>query len=239
MNIEVTSAVGFNARLNLHVLATNRTGDTEQLERTLAIPAGSPAYPSVNDFNIPLHRLLTFGADQLSLVYDIAISGQGMITAGSYACGTASIATPLRLALSHDTIDLGGRVVEIDQGTRDKIARYLVAGEVCADVGNHFPLGMNACVVLRPDSQSQGATGAVSIPVRIPAGQVNQDRSCQSASDTSIVGAIDDSSLTIFHNPKIYAHLLLYIPDTDTVEIRDQDFLHFVSRAVLKLKVGG
>jgi hypothetical protein len=235
LDLRIVSAVGFPGRLNIHIKGVNKAGDSATLDKTVYVAPGSVAYPRTTDYTIPLSRVLNIGAHDLRINYDIAVTGHGAIESQGYATGKAVVSTPLRLALCADTIDLGGRVVEIDQSLRDKIARYLVAGELYADVGNHFPLGMNACVVLRPDS---GPT-ADSMRVGIPAGRVDQNRACQYQTDTTVVGTLDEQSLVIFHNPNIRARLLLYVPESDTVEIRHQDFLNVTTRAVLKLRIGG
>ena len=240
LDLHITSAIGYRGRLNLHITGTNKAGDTACLDQTVYLAPGDPTFPRMTDYTLPLHHVLTIGPEHVRFSYDIEVSGYGSIQAEGYATGQAAISTPLRLALCADTIDLGGKVVEIDQGLRDNIARYLVAGEIQADVGNHFPLGMNACVVLKPEPEdSQRATDTLAIPVGIPGGMVDASRTCQHQADTTVVGAIDEHSLAIFHNRRIRARLLLYTPESDTVEIRHQDFLKITARAVLKLKVGG
>jgi hypothetical protein len=254
LDLKVASGIRFHTHLNLHIVARNQAGDSALIDRELQVEPGSPNDPRVAEFHVPLAGILDIGPDQLSVSYDIGIWGRGEVETGSFACGNASVSTPLNLALAHDTIDMGSRIVAIDQSTRDKIARYLVAGQVCAEVENHFPLGMNACVVLTqvPESQdsgsgldgpgtdsSQGAADAVALPFEIPAGVVDQNQVCRHSSDTTVAGEVDESQLGIFHNSRIAAHLLLYVPDTDTVEIRGEDFVRIRSRAVLRLRVGG
>jgi hypothetical protein len=240
LDLRIMSEIGFLGRLNLHISGANRAGDTARIDKTVYVLPGSPAYPQITECAIPLYHVLTIGPDQVRFSYDLGITGRGSIEYNSCATGKIAVSTPLRLALCADTIDLGGRVVEIDQATRDKIARYLVAGEIQADVGNHFPLGINACVILKSESgDSQGTTDTLSIPIGIPAGAVDANQTCRGQTDTTIVGTIDGPSLAIFHNPKISARVLLYTSDTDTVLLQPQDFLRILSRAVLKLRIGG
>lgn len=243
MDLVVTSGIGFPLHLDLHIAARNKTGDSECLDRHLLVAPGNPDYPQVAEFHISLARLLNIGPEHLSVSYNVGIWGRGEIMERSFACGNASVSTPLRLALAHDTIDVGSRIVTLDQSTRDRIDRYLVAGEVQAEVENHFPLGMNALVVLTqvPDSTDSAggkqACAPVALPVEIPAGAVDRNEVCCHSSDTTVTGGLDSTQLSVFHNPRFAAHLLLYIPNTDTVEIREQDFVRIRTRATLKLKV--
>jgi hypothetical protein len=252
LTLKLVSAIGFRARLNLHIFGINKTGDTARIDQTVYIAPGSPEFPNLTEEVIPLRRVMNIGPEHLYLTYDIGVSGRGSIEKAGYSTGQAAVSTPLRLALCADTIDLGGRVVEIDQGVRDKIARYLVAGEINADIGNHFPLGMNACVTLKPvlagpDSSAGGgeresdirSTDTLAIPVGIPAGGLSRDRTCQSRTDTTVVGTVDETSLAIFHSPKIRVGIRLFMPETDTVVLRGQDYFRLATRAVLKLRVGG
>jgi hypothetical protein len=255
LDLKVASGVRFRMHLNLHIVGRNRAGDSSRIERELQVEPGYPNDPRVAEFHVPLAGILDIGPDQLSVSYDIGLWGRGEVEQGSFTCGNASVSTPLHLALAHDTIDMGSRIVTFDQSTRDRIARYLVAGEVCAEVENHFPLGMNACVVLRADSgvspyvpessnsgtgdERQGENDAVALPFEIPAGVVDRNQVCRHSSDTIVTGAVGESQLGIFRNPRIAAHLLLYVPDTDTVELREQDFVRIRSRAILKLRLGG
>ena len=254
LDVRVASEVGFRSRVSLHIVGTNSAGDSVRVEREFQVPPGAPGDPRVSEFHVPLASVLNIGPDKVSVSYDIGIWGRGKIDERGFACGLASVSTPLRLALAHDTIELGSRVVEIDQTLRDKIARYMVAGEVCAEIDNHFPLGMNACVVLTraaessdsgseargPESDSgQVATDAVTIPVGVPAGIVDGSQVCRGSTDTVVTGVLDEPGLGVFHNPRIRARLLLYVPDSDTVEIRQGDYLRIRSRAALKLKLGG
>jgi hypothetical protein len=254
MDVRIASEVGFRARVNLHIVGTNAAGDSVRLEREFQVPPGAPGDPRVSEFHVPLASVLNIGPDKVSVSYDIGIWGRGKIDERGYACGIASVSTPLRLALAHDTIELGSRVVEIGQSLREQIARYMVAGEVSAEIDNHFPLGMNACVVLTREPEpsdsgsevrgpetdsSQLATDAVSIPVGVPAGVVDASQVCRGSTDTVVTGTLDEPGLGVFRNPRIRARLLLYVPDSDTVEIRQQDYLRIRSRAALKLKLGG
>ncbi|MEO0109104.1 MAG: hypothetical protein ABIK62_08075 [candidate division WOR-3 bacterium] len=239
LRLKFTSAIGFRGRINLHIRARNRAGDTARLDRVLYLSPGSPDYPRTHEFSIPLYSVLSIAPEQIQVSYDIAISGRGQIQSAGYAAGRAGVATPLRLALCSDTVDLGGRVVELDQATRDIIARYLVSGEVSADLGNHFPLGMAGRVVLCPTDSGQENTDQISIPVCIPAGGTNDNHFCETRTDTTVKGELDEQSLVIFHNPRIRTRFILYLPETDTVAIRGQDYLNISSRAVLRLRVGG
>ena len=159
LDVRVTSAVGFRARVNLHIVGTNSAGDSVRLDREFQVAPGKPGDPRASEFHVPLASVLNIGPDKVSVSCDIGIWGRGKIDEQGYACGLASVSTPLRLALAHDTIDLGSRVVEIDQYLREKIARYMVAAEVTVEVNNHFPLGMNACVVLtrEPEPADSGS----------------------------------------------------------------------------------
>jgi hypothetical protein len=245
MDLVVTSGTHFHTHLNLHVVAMNKTGDSAWIDREFQVEPGNPDDPRVTEFHVPLAGLLNIGPERLGVSCDIKVWGRGDVGENSSICGNASVGTPLRLALVRDTIDLGGRVVAIDRSTRNRIDRYLVAGEVRAEVENHFPLGMNALVALTqvPDSAdsagSKKACAPVALPVEIPAGVVDQKGICRRSSDATVTGELDSSQLDVFRNPCFAAHLLLYVPNTDTVEIREQDFVRIRTRATLKLKVGG
>ena len=245
MDLVVTSGIGFPLNLDLHIVARSITGDTASLDRHLQVAPGDPDNPQVAEFHISLARLLNIGPEHLSVSYDVGVWGRGELRARSFTCGNVSVSTPLRLALAHDTIDVGSRIVTLDQSTRDRIDRYLVAGEVQAEVENHFPLGMNALVTLTQVPDSADSAGGketcapVALPVEIPAGAVDRNEVCCHSSDTTVTGGLDSTQLSIFHNPRLAAHLLLYVTNTDTVEIREQDFVRIRTRATLKLKVGG
>jgi len=245
MDVVVTSGTHFRTRLKLHVVAVNKSGDSAWIDREVQMEPGRPDDPRTAEFHVPLAGLLNIGPEHLGVSCDIKVWGRGDVGENSSICGNASVSTPLRLMLVRDTIDMGSRIVTIDRSTRDRIDRYLVGGEVRAEIENHFPLGMNALVALTqvPDSAdsagSERACAPVELPVEIPAGVVDQREICRRSVDTTVTGELDSSQLDVFRNPRFAAHLLLYVPSTDTVEIRDQDFVRIRTRATLKLRVGG
>jgi hypothetical protein len=103
---------------------------------------------------------------------------------------------------------------------------------------------MNALVTLTQVPDSADSAGGketcapVALPVEIPAGAVDRNEVCCRSSDTTVAGGLDSTQLGLFHNPRLAAHLLLYVPNSDTVEIREQDFVRIRTRATLKLKLG-
>lgn len=240
LELRLTSAIGYAGRLNLRIRGQNKAGDTALLERTIYLAPGSPEFPRTTEYVLPLHHVLSIGPEQLQFAYSFAVSGYGTLQQNSFISGSAVIATPLRLALCADTVDLGEKMIPIDQGIRTKLERYLVAGELQADVRNHFPLGMQACVFLRPDTATGPAEShPLVLPLGIPTGTVDAAQCCQQAADTTLTGTIDEPALGIFHSPRLKCRILLYVPSTDTVQIREQDYLRVIARAALRLRVGG
>ncbi len=247
VGLHLVNTIGFSALVQFRTFARKNNGDSISQIQEITIRPGSYSTPSEINRTIPVTEVVNFGAGTIKFATAIRIYGRGRVDANSFARGNGFLSTPLRIAFKTDTTCFGNYRFSLSEKDRQAITDWLtgkngirlIDAQFVCDFANHFPIGFDGRLVITKDSISE-STDSIVFPIQIPAGVIGGEvlsRHCTQATDSTITIGLNQEAISFFTNPMLFSHLTLYIPASDTVTIRPEDQLSFLSRAAIRLRV--
>jgi hypothetical protein len=235
LDLGATSAVGFRSLFEVRIIALDPSGlCAETVFKQVVTPPGTVLHPGVARALAELAPLFDIGPDRLVFSTRLGIVGPGRTEHAAYSTGDLSITTPLRAALTPDTVFKGPWPVRPDSLLHLGADQEFSSGTVFMHVVSHLPFTVTGDLMLWAE-QSE----TLHVLWQTPCSRIDAERGWVIApGDTTVSVAADADHCRIFTQPSFSAALRVVTPATDTVVLTARDYLQIEnSYGVLDLLV--
>lgn len=211
--------------------SVNRNKEVSSLYKEIELPSrnGQPIQ-RINE-KIDITNLINNGPKVLEFNYSGRIIGKGELEEKDFILVNASVEIPLKFSFSKDTFIAYEKEIYLKESEKEKINKNLVGGELVVEVINHFPIGFDGSIVIKSERGD-----SVVLPFVLQSGIVSKKGYCEKEKESEIVLEMNERELEIFKKEGLKTILKIYLPESDTVLLRPNDFLSFNTYAILKVK---
>jgi len=220
--IDIVNRTGIDGLLDFTLTAINARGETTVLSAAAEIAAdrsgGTRTTIVLDQGNSNIAELLSSLPQELSFAGRLSVGGDdriGTIRPGDSALVSWRVAAPVRVVIADGTeINHHPERIAIDADVRDDIDRHVVAGELVADVDNHFPFGVGIRLLVGPDSLGTLTAPELVIgPLDVAEGDVDPATGTTvAARRTRLVVPLDHDQIRAFLRPDAHLAVAALLP---------------------------
>jgi hypothetical protein len=235
--VELILGLVYNFSLPIKIFlagkSINRNQEACSLFKEISLPPVNGQPLNYITQKIDITSLINNGPRILQFHYSIKIEGEGEIGEDDFMTAKMTIDAPLKFTFEKDTFIAYEKKIVIGEEEKKKINEKLVGGELVISATNHFPIGFEGSLILKPKA---GNNDSLILPFTLLSGEVSEKGYCERERKSEIVLAMAEPEMKIFQNEELNVYLKINLPEREIVILKPSDFLSFQSYATLKVK---